>query len=234
MLSLSLVAAGALACDAMPGGSIEHRALPGTGDGGDDDTKGDDTKGESTCADDTKGEDDTKGDDSGGEDDTKGDDSGGYEKGCTLTQGYWKTHHAYAKNESQKLPWPLPEGAKICGKTWLELLHTPPKGDPHVVAAHQLIAAELNVASGAEPPLEVADAMSKLKVYVNKCEPCAAGKQQALSLAELLDDFNNGKVGPGHCDKGGGGPVEDYDYNYGVDICNGKVKAKNEFVLKNK
>lgn len=115
--------------------------------------------------------------------------------GCTLTQGYWKNHGN----------WPIEAGAEMCGQTWLEILKTPPKGDAWYILAHQWIAAKLNVASGAVPPLEVADAIAQAGVYLQDCEISKAEKADALALSGLLDDFNNGNAGPAHCDDGDGG-----------------------------
>jgi hypothetical protein len=50
--------------------------------------------------------------------------------GCTLTQGYWKTHHRFARNKSQRAPWPVDENTLLCGRTWLATLDTPPAATP--------------------------------------------------------------------------------------------------------
>lgn len=130
--------------------------------------------------------------------------------GCTLTQGYWKNHGN----------WPIQAGAEMCGQSWQEILETPPKGDAWYILAHQWIAAKLNVASGAVPPLEVADAIAQAGVYLQDCQISKAEKAAALELSGLLDDFNNGNVGPAHCDDGPGDGGGD-DTTTGADATTG-------------
>lgn len=119
--------------------------------------------------------------------------------GCTLTQGYWKNHHAGAKNPAQQSPWPLPEEAQLCDQTWLDILTTPPKGDAWYVVAHQWIAASLNVAAGAVPPPDVAAALAQVEDMLADCAIDGGEHDAALAASEMLDNFNNGDVGPGHC-----------------------------------
>jgi hypothetical protein len=123
--------------------------------------------------------------------------------GCTLTQGYWKNHHAQAENPAQQQPWPLDEGNLLCDQTWLDILHTPPKGDAWYVVAHQWIAASLNVAAGAAPTPEVTAALSQADAMLSDCAIDPDEHDDALAAADLLDAFNNGAVGPGHCDDDG-------------------------------
>lgn len=130
--------------------------------------------------------------------DTFGDD------GCTLTQGYWKNHSEYGKNPSQREPWPVDEDTALCGSTWFEILLKAPKGDAWVILAHQWIAASLNVAAGAEAPPDVAAALAEAGGYLADCSVSADERDAALAASELLDAFNNGEVGPGHCGDGGG------------------------------
>lgn len=174
-MSLVFSAPGAIACDVTPDDPIESRSVPGGDDDGGDD--GDDDG----CYDD--------GEDEGG------DEGGDY--GCTRTQGYWKNHNTSAKNYSQQLEWPIDEGTSLCGKTWLTILKTAPMGDPWYIAAHQWIAARLNIASGASTTSDVETAISFLTSELADCDVDDA--TTALEYSELLDDYNNGKIGPGHC-----------------------------------
>ncbi len=129
--------------------------------------------------------------------------------GCTLTQGYWKNHHAGAKNHAQQQPWPVDEAVSLCGQTWLEILQTPPKGDAWYILAHQWIAASLNVASGALAPPDVVAALTQGEALLADCSIDADEHDAAIADAGLLDDFNNGAVGPGHCDDGPGDGDDD-------------------------
>ncbi|MGK3999288.1 hypothetical protein [Sorangium sp. So ce1024] len=128
--------------------------------------------------------------------------------GCTLTQGYWKNHE-----ES----WPVSSltigGVAYSQEELLDLFRTPPKGDASLILGHQLIAAMLNVASGAsDAALDGALAEADAWMAANKDADgrlpygvkggSAAG--EAVSLSEALADFNEGGIGPGHCDDGPG------------------------------
>jgi hypothetical protein len=116
--------------------------------------------------------------------------------GCTYTVGYWKNHPE---------AWPVDEltlGSKTPSKRkLLKLLKKPPKkGNARIILIHQLIAAKLNVASGADPEavsdvIEQADALLAAGRRVQ-------GRRRAIAirLAAVLDDYNNGIIGPGHCD----------------------------------
>jgi hypothetical protein len=114
--------------------------------------------------------------------------------GCTLTQGYWKNHQ----------PWPLVDPG-LCGQSWDDILHTPPKGDAWYILAHQWIAASLNVAAGAAVTPEVQAALDVAAGYLEDCSIDAGEKADALAYSGLLDDYNNGAIGPGHCGDGDSG-----------------------------
>jgi len=132
------------------------------------------------------------------------------EGGCTLTQGYWKTHSEYGPAPYDDTWAELSNGADTpffeTGYSYYEILGMAPKGgNPYLILAHQYIAAELNVLNGASMPSEVLDAWNQatdlLDAYdgdlsINKKKP--DGKL-AIELAELLDQYNNGLIGPGHC-----------------------------------
>ncbi len=184
-LSIAVVlgAAGLAACDGFgdaDGRSLEGASSPLTlGESGDEGSSGDiETTGEGTT----------------GEVGTTGDG-----EGCTLTQGYWKNHTAGSKNKSQQKPWPISEDTELCGMTWLEILKTAPKGDAWFIVAHQWIAASLNVAAGAVPPADVAAALTAAEGYLFDCEITDNEHDLALDSKDVLDAFNNGEIGPGHC-----------------------------------
>ena len=60
--------------------------------------------------------------------------------GCTLTPGFWKNHSQL-----------ITEDTLLCEETWIDILNTPPRrGNAFYILAHQWIAAELNVADGAD------------------------------------------------------------------------------------
>ena len=117
---------------------------------------------------------------------------------CTYTIGYWKNH---------PYDWPVDELSIYTGHEAMILLWTPPKkGNAYIILAHQYIAAELNVLNGASVPDEVLhagrDAQEMLEQYkdegtISKKSP---DRGLAIDLARVLDDYNNGILGLGHCD----------------------------------
>lgn len=122
--------------------------------------------------------------------------------GCTLTQGYWKTHNKYALNPSQNIPWPDPmdEDQMLCDRSLLANLWTPTLGRAFYILSHQYIAAKLNVAAGACTTLCVDEALAAAEVLLAGCWIPCEERLFAEHLAEVLDAFNNGVIGPGHCD----------------------------------
>lgn len=126
--------------------------------------------------------------------------------GCTLTQGYWKTHSSYG-------PAPYDDNwAKIgentsffrSGKSWYQVFWTAPAGNVYYNLAHQYMAARLNILNGADPA-EVSAALAQATTLFETYTPAqVAGlkgnaKLTWTSLASLLDQYNNGYIGPGHC-----------------------------------
>jgi hypothetical protein len=119
--------------------------------------------------------------------------------GCTLTQGFWKNHPD---------AWPVQDlilGSVSYTKAKLiTILKTPVRGNGLISLAHQLIAAKLNVLSGAddddvEDAIEDADALIGSKVV----PPFGSGyiaPDTSSPLTGELDDFNQGDTGPGHCE----------------------------------
>jgi hypothetical protein len=121
-------------------------------------------------------------------------------QGCTLTQGYWRTHNADASVPALQEAWPIAEDTQLCGMPWLDILHTEPNGDAWLILAHQYIAAQLNLASGASTTDAVDTAMSSAAAYLDACAISDADRDAALAASDLLDAYNNGEVGPGHCE----------------------------------
>lgn len=131
------------------------------------------------------------------------------EPGCTRTPGYWKTHAgdmAPAYDPTWKA---LPEGPAtpffLARASYLQVLRTEPHGNPYYVLAHAYIAAELNQLAGADGSAiarTFAQARDRLAVLLPakvpglpRCE-----RELLLRLAEQLDAWNNGLIGPGHCE----------------------------------
>ncbi len=133
------------------------------------------------------------------------------EFGCTLTQGYWKTHSEFGKAPYDDNWANLQSGAStpffLSGQTYYQVFWTPPAGgNVYYILAHQWIAAELNVLNGASIPADVLAAWTdaKVKFFAVYTPKQAAGlkgaaKSKWQGIASLLDGYNNGLTGPGHC-----------------------------------
>ena len=124
--------------------------------------------------------------------------------GCTFTQGYYKNHESYV----QKILGPngtlnigtianpfLLTAAQIDAN-----LETPPKkGDAFYILTHQLITAELNILGGGSAPPAVQQAIADGNALLADKVIMADERDQAIAIAAILDDYNNGLTGPGHC-----------------------------------
>ncbi|WP_437732820.1 hypothetical protein [Sorangium sp. So ce1335] len=129
-------------------------------------------------------------------------------EGCTLTQGYWKNHE-----ES----WPVSSltigGVEYSQEELLEIFRTAPKGDKSLILGHQLIAALLNVASGASDA-DLGGALADAEAWMAASKDAdgrlpygvkgGSAADAAVSLNETLTAFNEGRVGPEHCTDGPG------------------------------
>ncbi len=126
------------------------------------------------------------------------------ESGCTRTQGYWKKHNQYATAPGLQLDWPAPydEDDLLCGQTLLDILYTAARGDAWYILAHQTIAAQLNIASGASTTGEVDAALASAQAWLtDNCGGSPASESaDALEWAATLARYNQGQIGPGHCD----------------------------------
>ena len=140
-------------------------------------------------------------------------------QGCTLTQGYWKTHNDSFKGGAPTDDnWENVGGLKeltqffTSGATWFGVFNTPPKGNAWYNLAHQYMAAKLNVLNGATAPAPVASAIASAEglfnnpLYNTPAEFAALGKKSpvrtdAINWAGILGAFNEGNTGPGHCDE---------------------------------
>jgi hypothetical protein len=130
-------------------------------------------------------------------------------KNCTYTgQGYWKNHPD---------AWPVTSltmgGQAYSQAQLLDIFDTSPKGDATYILAHQLIAAKLNVAQGADDTVvasTIANADDWLKAHPLGSDPAASeDRETGVGYSETLDKYNNGKIGPGSCDGSSGSDDKD-------------------------
>ncbi|KHG64665.1 hypothetical protein QT17_11065 [Thermus sp. 2.9] len=131
-------------------------------------------------------------------------------QGCTLTQGYWKTHTKYGPAKPRDDAWDLitPDGEDspffLSGQSYYRVLWTPPSGgNPYYQLAHQYIAAKLNVLNGSAAPSEVGAALAWAENFFATHTPSGPFSKtetnQARAYADLLGQYNEGYIGPGHC-----------------------------------
>jgi hypothetical protein len=136
--------------------------------------------------------------------------------GCTLTQGYWKTHSKYGPASKPDATWNLLPGGLgpdttffLSGTTWINVFNTAPAGNVYYQLAHQYMAARLNILNGASSTAAVDSAIAGATTFFNTYTPAQAGalaksstaRQNALGWAGTLGSYNEGAIGPGHCDE---------------------------------
>lgn len=133
--------------------------------------------------------------------------------GCTLSQGYWKTHSEHGPAPYDDTWSRLSYGANTVffnsGKTYYNVLKTAPAGNVYYILAPQFIAAELNQLNGAAMPPDVLSAYnaaanlfgnaSYTPSYINGLKGSSSLRKQFISLAATLEEYNTGITGPGHC-----------------------------------
>lgn len=136
------------------------------------------------------------------------------EGGCTHTIGYWKTHSKYGP-APYDATWALVGEDSpffLSGKTWYQAAWTAPAGNAYYILAHQYIAAHLNFLDGASVPAAVQTAFNSATTLFNTYTPAQIAalkgssslRKQFINLAGILDNYNNGITGPGHCDEENG------------------------------
>ncbi|MDY0109848.1 MAG: DNRLRE domain-containing protein [Candidatus Krumholzibacteria bacterium] len=130
--------------------------------------------------------------------------------GCTRTQGYWKTHSEFGPAPYDAVWAMLPDGAStpffLSGQTYHQVMWTPPAGgNAYYMLAHQYIAAQLNGLAGsdftaAQTAFDAATELFNTRTPAQVAALRGAARAQVVALAQTLDDYNNGLIGPGHCD----------------------------------
>jgi hypothetical protein len=138
-------------------------------------------------------------------------------QGCTLTQGYWKTHNDSFWGGAPTDPtWDLigPDAEQtiffLSGKSYFDVMWTSGGGNAYYILAKQYIAAQLNMLAGADGTAittQFATATTLFNTYtpaqIGALKGSNALRQQFISLAGVLGQYNEGLIGPGHCDEDG-------------------------------
>ena len=137
-------------------------------------------------------------------------------QGCTLTQGYWKTHNdtfwgGAPTDETWELIGPLAENEIffLSGRTYSTLCGRP-KGNAQFNLPHQYIAAKLNMLDGADGSaisLALSQATALFNQYTDEQVAAFKGKSgkeiraEFARLAGILGSHNERLISPGHCDE---------------------------------
>jgi hypothetical protein len=126
--------------------------------------------------------------------------------GCTYTQGFWKNHGPDPSGNNLN-EWPVTAmtlgSVDYTDAEILQILEQPAKGNGLLTLAHQLIAAKLNIANGADSAaifLEVEAA--ELMIGSLVAPPVGNGflaPGDVSALVNALAEYNEGAIGPGHC-----------------------------------
>jgi len=129
--------------------------------------------------------------------------------GCTLTQGYWKTHSKYGPAPYDDTWAQIGEDTTFfqSGQSYYQVLRAAPQGNAYYILAQQYIAASLNQLNGASIPPNVLTDFNTATSLFNQYTPAQIAalkgsspvRKQFTALAETLDKYNNGVTGPGHC-----------------------------------
>ena len=131
-------------------------------------------------------------------------------EGCTLTPGYWKTHSSYGPAPYDATWAQIGEDTPFftSGQSYYEVLWTEPEGgNAYYILAHAYIAAGLNQLNGADfAAAQTTFEQATILFETYTPDEVAAMKKtdkamraHFISLAETLDNYNNGLIGPGHC-----------------------------------
>lgn len=137
-------------------------------------------------------------------------------QGCTRTPGYWGTHSSYGP-ASYDATWALilPSGENspffFSGQNYYQVITSPSSGgNAYYILGQAYIAAKLNFLAGASVPPAVQTAFDNATAlfnnptntpsYIGGLRGGNATRQAFLSNATILDDYNNGLTGPGHCE----------------------------------
>lgn len=132
---------------------------------------------------------------------------------CPLSRGFWMTHYPTDWPQTV-LDFGLKIGNVLYSASQLQnTLNRPPRGDASIILAHQLIAAKLNIANGADPSpvLEIIANADALLQAASPCQtnlmpscqvpynisPSSSAGAKMVAAASILDAYNRGQMTPG-------------------------------------
>lgn len=130
---------------------------------------------------------------------------------CTYTQGYWKNHNPVVCATDPASPlclkWPVTSltlgTVSYNVNQLLSIFNNPASGNGLISLAHQLIAAKLNIAKGANGSA-VAQAITDADNLIGGLTIPPVGNgyltpSATSALTTTLTNYNEGATGPGHC-----------------------------------
>jgi len=134
-------------------------------------------------------------------------------QGCTLTIGYWKTHAGFGPQDDEVTPllsvWlgNLEVTTAAQAVEILKMKYCGGSSNGIVKLSAQLLGAKLNIVNGASST-DVDDVIADADAFLeaHDCEYwysddiTKSEKKMILGWHKTLDDYNNGWLGPGHCD----------------------------------
>jgi hypothetical protein len=133
-------------------------------------------------------------------------------QGCTLSQGYWKAHSEYGPASYDDTWALLPNGADtkffLSAKTYHDVLWTPVRGNAYFSLASAYIAAKFNGLNGAslsvvqaayDQSTALLSTYTPAQIAALKGKPGTDLRSKFISLSQVLNAFNMGLSGPGHC-----------------------------------
>lgn len=134
--------------------------------------------------------------------------------GCTLTIGYWKTHAGFGPQPDMVTPllpiWLGTAGGQksiqvTTASQAVTILNFQDQASNGIAKLYaQLLAAKLNIANGADKSsvvstINAADTFLATHSAADWNSLNKVQKNQVLNWATILDNYNNGLIGPGHC-----------------------------------
>ena len=118
------------------------------------------------------------------------------EHACAFGAGYWKAH-------TDAWPRRLDPAASFfdSGKSWIDVLRTPPRGDAYYILSHQFIAAALNLdgMDSALVPSEIGTPFEIAGGFLTAGAHTELTRTELVRLATVLEHFNEGNAGVPAC-----------------------------------
>lgn len=131
---------------------------------------------------------------------------------CTLTAGYWSTHSEYGPSPYNATWTQLYAGADteffLSGQSYYEVINSSVDDNVYYNLAQQYIATKLNILQGADSGAIQAEFDQATASFETSSPDDLQGlkgndplRKSFLQLSRILTEYNEGFIGPGHCDE---------------------------------